>query len=334
MKPVLFSLLLCVSCAAQDLKVYAIDVEGGKSTLYVSPSGQSMLVDAGHDGNGRDADRIVAAARAAGVKQIDYLLITHYHGDHIGGVPQLAARMPIRNFIDHGRNFETVKDNGDVYNEYVAVRAKGNHIVVKPGDRVPVAGMQVDVVSASGEAIVKPLEGAGAGQPNPLCTAYKPLEPDKGENARSIGIVVTVGKFRLIDLGDLYWNQEHDLACPNNLIGAVDVYMTTHHGKRTSGVPALVQAVHARAAILNNGPTSGGAESHWQTIHDSPGKPDIWQLHSATMNDKHHNSAAALVANFGVEECKGNWILLTAHADGRFAIRNGRTDYEKEYRSR
>jgi len=144
--------------------------------------------------------------------------------------------------------------------------------------------------------------------------------------------VVTIGKFRLVDLGDLYWNQEHDLACPNNLIGTVDVYMTTHHGKRTSGAPALVQALHARAAILNNGPTSGGAESHWQTIHDSPGKPDIWQLHYATMNDKHHNSSAALVANFGVEDCKGHWILLTANSDGRFAIRNGRTDYEKVYR--
>src|SRR6516225_7553667 len=118
---------------AQDLRIYAIDVEGGKSTLYVSPSGESMLVDAGYEIQGRDARRIVAAARLAGVKQIDYLVITHYHADHVGGVHQLAGLIPIRNFVDHGQNFETVKDVGGVYAAYLAARAKGNHIEVKAG---------------------------------------------------------------------------------------------------------------------------------------------------------------------------------------------------------
>ena len=126
MKRILLLGLCALTCAAQELRVYAIDVEGGKATLYVSPSGQSMLVDAGYQGfKNRDADRIVAAAKAAGVTQIDYLEITHYHGDHVGGVPQLAAKMPIRNFVDHGQNFETGKDTGGVYGDYLAVRAKG-----------------------------------------------------------------------------------------------------------------------------------------------------------------------------------------------------------------
>jgi competence protein ComEC len=330
MKRFLLLGLCALTCAAQELRVYAIDVEGGKATLYVSPSGQSMLVDAGYAGfRNRDADRIVAAAKAAGVTQIDYLVITHYHVDHVGGVPQLAAKMPIRNFVDHGENFETAKDTGSVYGDYVAVRAKARHIVVKAGDRIPIEGIDVHVVTASGWAIKTPL--AGAGQANPLCASYRPIEPDKGENAHSIGMMITFGKFRVVDLGDLYWNQEYDLACPNNLLGTVDVYMTTHHAKKTSGPPAIVQALRPKAAIMNNGPVTGAHEPAWETIHESPGTPDIWQLHYALENDKKHNAPAAFIANKDAN-CRGYWIKLAARADGGFTIQNGRTQKEKTYR--
>jgi competence protein ComEC len=330
MKRILLLGLCALTCAAQELKVYAIDVEGGKSTLYVSPSGQSMLVDAGYAGFGnRDANRIAAAVKAAGVQQIDYLVITHYHADHVGGVPQLAAKVPIKNFVDHGQNFETVKDNGGVYEDYLAVRNKGTHIEVKPGDRIPIDGIDVEVVAASGKAITKPLPGAG--QANPLCASYRPIAIDKGENAHSIGMVITFGKFRLVDLGDLHWNQEYDLVCPNNLLGTVDVYMTTHHAKKTSGSPAMVQALRPKAAIMNNGPKTGGSEPAWQTIHESAGTPDIWQLHYAGVNDKKHNAPSAFIANNGAN-CRGYWIKLAAHADGGFTIQNGRTQKEKAYR--
>ena len=325
MKGLLLTALCCLGCAAQDFRVYAIDVEGGKSTLYVSPSGESMLVDAGYGGvQGRDAKRIAAAVREAGVKQIDYLVVTHYHQDHMGGVPQLAALVPIRNFVDHGRNFESVKDVGGLYNTYLETRAKGRHIEVKAGDRIPIRGIDVHVVTASGEAM------RDKGWPNPLCDTYQLIQPDSGENSHSIGLEITFGRFRLVDLGDLYWNQEHDLACPLNLLGTVDVYMTTHHGKKTSGLPQLVQALHFRAAIMNNGPTSGASEQAWQTIHDSPGAPDIWQLHAAEKNDSAHNAPEMFIANRTLN-CQGSWIRLTAHADGSFAIRNGRTGWEKSY---
>ena len=206
---------------------------------------------------------------------------------------------------------------------------KGNHIEVKAGDRIPIKGIDVEVVTASGKAIAKPLPGAG--QANPLCAAYRPIDTDKGENAHSIGMVITLGKFRLVDLGDLHWNQEYDLACPNNLLGTVDVYMTTHHAKKTSGAPAIVQALHPKAAIMNNGPTTGASEPAWQTIHESPGTPDIWQLHYAEGNDKKHNAPAEFIANTGAN-CKGDWIELSARQDGSFTIENGRTQSKKDYR--
>ena len=155
---------------------------GNLRCTFLPPDNPCWWTPAIQGFNNRDADRIVAAAKAAGVTQIDYLVITHYHADHVGGVPQLAAKISIRNFVDHGQNFETVKDNGGVYGDYVAVRAKGNHIEVKAGDRIPIKGIDVEVVTASGIAIAKPLPGAG--QPNPLCAAYKPIaDGQRGERA-------------------------------------------------------------------------------------------------------------------------------------------------------
>jgi beta-lactamase superfamily II metal-dependent hydrolase len=316
--------------AAADLQVYAIDVEGGKSTLFVSPSGESMLVDTGYDGfDNRDAGRILAAAHDAGIRQIDYLVITHYHKDHVGGVPQLAAKIKIVNFLDHGPNFEDVKDNGDVYSSYVAARSQGQHLVVSAGDAIPIHGIQVVVVTAAGKAVDKPL--AGAGQPNPLCDTYQPIATDTGENSHSIGMWVTYGQFHLVDLGDLHWNREHDLACPVNKLGHADVYLTTHHGKKSSGSPQMVWALAPKVAVMNNGPDTGGSREAWQTIHDSPGLLDLWQLHLATRNDAAHNAADRFIANTAAEKCAGQWIKIVARQDGTFTVTNSRNNFTKTY---
>jgi len=315
--------------AAKTLQVYFIDVEGGQATLIVSPSSQSLLVDAGWPGfNDRDADRIVATARAAGVKQIDYLLVTHYHLDHVGGVPPLAAKIPVVTFVDHGPSVETGKDADDLVAAYRPWRDKGKHLVVKPGDKIPIKGLDIKVVSAAGKMIPKPLRGAGAA--NPLCATTKLREPDPSENAQSIGILIKYGKFRLIDLADLTWNKEYELACPVNRVGKVDVYVVTHHGMNLSGSPAIVQVMAPRVAIMDNGAHKGGSPEAWQTMHTSPGLEDIWQLHYAVETGQQNNALEQFIAN-PEENCQGYGLTLSVSADGAFIVTNARNGYAIKY---
>ena len=323
--------LLCASArAARTLQVYFIDVEGGQATLFVSPSGETMVVDTGFpDIGGRDADRIVSAAKLAGVKQIDYLVVTHYHGDHVGGVPQLVARIPVRTFVDHGLCVERTPEADQLVSAYMSVRDQGKHLLAAPGDVIPIRGIKVQVLTAAGNLISKPLPGAGA--PNPLCAGVKRKDNDPTENAQSVGTLITYGKFRMIDLGDLTWNKELGLACPNNLIGTVDVYLSTHHGLSLSGAPPLVQALHPLVAIMNNGARKGGEPEAWQTMRTSPGLEDIWQLHYTLESGKANNAPEAFIANLE-EHCQGNWIKLSAKPDGQFTVTNGRNGMTKAYK--
>ena len=309
--------------------VYFIDVEGGQATLMVSPSGQSLLVDTGWPGfSGRDANRIAATAKAAGVKRIDYLVITHYHLDHVGGVPELARRIPIVHFVDHGSSVETDKSGSELFAAYRKARRRGRHIVAKPGDRIPIRGLDVEVLTAAGKRIGAPLEGAGA--ENPYCAETKLREADPSENAQSVGILVRFGSFRLIDLGDLTWNKEYELGCPRNLVGKVDVYVVSHHGMSLSGSPALVHGLAPRVAIMDNGAHKGGSPEAWQTIRSSPGLEDIWQLHYAIEAGKPNNAPDEFIAN-PEENCKGYGLRLSANSDGSFTVTNARNAYSKNY---
>jgi competence protein ComEC len=319
--------------AAGDLQIYFVDVEGGQATLIVAPSGQSLLVDTGWPSKwGPGADRIVAAAKAAGVKQIDYLLVTHYHVDHVGGVPELAAKMPIVTFIDHGPDTETDRLAHSLSSAYDEVVAKAkHHLVVKPGDRIPLEGVGIEVVAAAGSTISSPL--AGGGQVNPACEGVKPMAADPTENARSVGFILSYGKFRMADLGDLTWNKELDLVCPKNLLGPVDLFLVSHHGMDISNSPALVRAFAPKAAVMNNGAKKGGAPKAWDVIRDSPGLEDLWQLHYSLAAGDAHNSPEQFIAN--PEKgggCQGYWIKLNARRDGAFTITNARTGYTKTYK--
>ena len=190
---VVCSLLLggiATQAEGRSLEILFIDVEGGQATLIVSPSGQSMLVDTGWRGfDGRDADRIMQAVKAAKIKQIDYLVITHYHRDHVGGVPQLANRIKIGTFLDHGPNTEDSRTVKEDYGDYVKTFQRAEHLVLKPGDSIPLKGVTVKVVASASEHIAAPLPGAG--QPNPFCDSTPKREPDASENARSVGFLLT-----------------------------------------------------------------------------------------------------------------------------------------------
>lgn len=335
-------LVAVASSETKQLQIYSIDVEGGQSTLIVSPTGQSLLIDTGWSGfNGRDADRIVSAAKAAGVSYLDYVLITHYHRDHVGGVPQLADRIKIGTFVDHGPNQEDSDVTREDYAAYEKVVAVHKHLVVKPGDRLPTKGIDVLVLTAAGEHISKALPGAG--RPNLNCANEPKPAVDTTENARSIGVLITYGKFRMLDLGDLTKDKELELACPRNLIGTVNLFIVTHHGFNQSNAKALVAAIHPDVAIMNNGANKGASPDAWQIVHDavdSPksrgmlrivGQENLWQLHHADDNPQGDNVNADYIANPVTTQDGGYDIDALANSDGTFVIINARNKLRGSY---
>jgi competence protein ComEC len=333
--------------AAKTLDIYFIDVEGGQSTLLVTPAGQTLLIDAGFPGSGtfqskpgdprnaRDAMRIAAAARDAGVTHIDYLLITHFHADHDGGVVELAQLMPSRTFIDHGSVGPEAEGNVpgtlEAFSAYAAVRAKGRHVEPKPGDRLPLKGIRAIVVSSAESTIVTPL--AGAGGDNPACAASARDAQERYENPRSTGIRVQFGKFRFLDVGDLSGQPLFALACPRNLVGPVDVYLVAHHGGADAADPATLAAFKPRVAILNNGVTKGGAPEVFASLRQAQGQglEDVWQLHRSE-NPGAENFADERIAN--IDDRTAHWIKLSANDDGSFRVMNGRTGVVTSYRVR
>jgi competence protein ComEC len=358
----------------KPLEIYVVDTEGGKAALWVSPSGQSLLIDSGNPGD-RDLDRIMAAINDAGLKQIDFLISTHYHVDHIGGMTELAKRIPIAHFIDHGPSVEPRQQVQGFDTAYAELYGKAKHTVVKPGDKVPIAGLDWRIVTSAGKGLKTPLPGGG--KANPACAGVAMKEPaPTDDNGQSVGSVITFGQFRAIDLGDLLWNNELDLVCPSNPVGTVDIYFVTHHGLDASGAPPLVHGVQPRVAIMQNGTRKGAGAQAVATIRSSPGLEDLWQLHWSYNAGIEQNSAGVFIANVDDVATIANvltapprgggagggapggggpgggapggggrgagagahtpayWIKVSAKADGTFTVTNSRNGFSKTYAKR
>jgi competence protein ComEC len=324
--------------AAQTLDIYFIDVEGGQSTLIVTPAGESLLIDTGFGGfDGRDPTRILAAARDAGIKQIDYLLMTHFHADHDGGVVALSRQMPIKTFFDHGdlvRSPQALAESRwpatlAAYNAYVSAREKGKHVEPKPGDRLPLKGVDAVWVSSGAATISTPV--AGAGVANPACGPSAPPAQETLENPRSTGFHLRFGRFRFVDLGDLSGAPLFALMCPKSLLGAIDLYLVPHHGGADTSYPATYAAVTPRVAIVNNGATKGWSPEVFAALRKVQGLEDVWQLHRS-LTPGAQNFADERIAN--LDESTGHWIKASASEDGSFTVTNGRTGATRTYTPR
>jgi competence protein ComEC len=338
----------------KTLDLYTIDVEGGKSVLIVSPSGQSMLFDAGWPkAANREAstEQIVDAVKKAGLKQIDYLVLSHFDTDHLGDVPALASRIPIRHLVDHGEiqlpptpaatpsgpAAAPARAGGpsanDRFNAYAALRRTIDHTVVRPGDKIPLKGVDVAVVTAGGVLLSKPLKGAGA--VNALC-ARNPqaaiIDRDVEDN-QSIGLLLTFGSFRMLDLADLEAHHNHELVCPANLIGQVDVYHVNVHGQFKGMAPELVGALRPTVAIMGNGGRKGGDPQTWPLLRAAPGLQDIWQVHYSELGTAETNPPPDFIANLQAPTDEHQLIKLSVLTDGTYTVTNTRNGFSKTYRT-
>ena len=344
--------------ARRTLDIYVIDVEGGNATLFVTPAGESVLIDAGNGGAAaaRDAGRIFDAVKGAGLTQIDHHVTTHWHGDHFGGLADLAKLIPIKAYYDHGPTIQPQPASTEFLDKiYPTLVAQAKRTIVKPGDRITLKGLDWRIVSSGGQVIQSPLPGAG--RPNAYCATYKPQDPDPTENAQSVGSYITFGKFRVVHPGDLTWNKEAELMCPANRPGTADLLIVGHHGQAVSNSEVLVHALRPRVSIINNGTRKGGQPDAMRILLNSPGLEDVWQSHFSLLSGQEYTVPGMFIGNTideqpdaipvgawtpppqgqqappaPVHNGKAFWFKVTAQQDGTFTVTNTRNSFTKTYR--
>jgi len=305
--------------AQKTLDIYFIDVEGGAATLIVAPTGESLLIDTGFPGD-RDAGRIFHVAReVAGLTQIDHCVITHWHRDHVGGVAPLAKLIPIIHFYDHGLPAVIASDMQVENIEAYKLTTQGKSLTLEPGNelrlqkRRKAAPINIRVIAAGGR-----VSGEESAQPQirPCGENFQSVAEDTSDNVNSVGVLVTFGRFKFFDGGDLTWNIENRLACPKNIVGPVDVYQVDHHGVDSSNNPTLLRMLDPRVAIINSGPRKGAEVGTYAALRKLAGIEAIYQLHRNLRTTDKENTMAGYIAN-EEEVCQGNFLKLAVEADGK-----------------
>ncbi|MEO6924720.1 MAG: MBL fold metallo-hydrolase [Bryocella sp.] len=323
------------SVGAKGLDIYVIDVEGGGATLIITPARQAVLIDGGWSTpDHRDSKRILAVLKSAGIDHLDYVIVSHYHPDHLGGIVELASQIPVTQFLDRGP-MATPQPYVPpaLYAKYMEITGKRRR-AVKLGERIRLRGRAGEptpsllVLASAGKTI-----RATKGEINPVCSAAHAGPIDDGENAYSVAVLLEYGSFRYLDAADLTWSKEAQLVCPINQIGRVNVYQVDHHGKNTSNNPVLLASIHADAAVMNNGATKGGDASVVAELKKVLASSDIYQLHRNVKTGAAGNIADSNIANPEPPD-DGFGFLVRVDASGKaYEIINGRTAESHRYTS-
>jgi competence protein ComEC len=318
----------------RTLDIEWIDVEGGAATLIVTPARETILVDSGWPGSGgRDARRIHAALTRRGLAQIDHLVTTHYHVDHYGGVPELAALVPIKRFYDHGPMTELQEDKEFQarYTAYLAAAGKKT-TTLKPGDVVPLKGASGPRLTMTILAARREVVGGPPRPQNPACAEATSQPEDPSDNARSIAFLLRSGGFEFFDAGDLTWNIEALLVCPADRVGAVDVYQVTHHGLDTSNNVVLLKTLRPALAVMNNGPRKGGSAAVVRNLKALPSLKALYAAHRNVATGADDNAPVALTANLEEQPDEAHSIRLSVDAAAKsYVVANGRTNESRRF---
>lgn len=337
------SLALSLPAAAQAgakdkrLDIYWVDVEGGAATLIVTPSGESVLVDAGNPG-GRDAGRIhKVATEVAGLKKIDHLVVTHLHVDHFGGVAELAELMPVKTLYEGGIDSAPEKERNNAQVPKYREAKVAKRVILQPGQKLPVRGVTLLVHGVRGQFDNLGKDGAPARgtRANPACEANQVKDADLSDNANSVVLGLEYKSFRFFDGGDLTWNMEGRLACPATRLPEVDVFQSTHHGLDQSNNPAVVRALSPRVAVFNNGPRKGAQPGSFATVKAIPGLEAIYQVHKNLVSAE-SNTAPEMIANAeDRDQCQGHHVKLSVEPSGkRYTVSVPSTKHEKTYETK